>query len=69
MPALEIRPRGGRSELPPSAGELGITDAQVLPFSTGDPEPLPVERLVAGPPKAAVDLRATATGTLRRTAS
>jgi len=40
------------------ARELGITDAQVLPFSTGVIlEPLPVERLVAGLPKAAADLR------------
>ncbi|MDX9706428.1 MAG: bifunctional glutamate N-acetyltransferase/amino-acid acetyltransferase ArgJ [Azospira sp.] len=41
------------------AQALGVSDAQVLPFSTGVIlEPLPVERLVAGLPKAAADLRA-----------
>ncbi len=41
------------------AQTLGVSDAQVLPFSTGVIlEPLPVERLVAGLPKAAADLRA-----------
>ncbi len=41
------------------AQTLGIADAQVLPFSTGVIlEPLPVERLVAGLPAAAADLRA-----------
>ena len=41
------------------AKELGIVDAQVLPFSTGVIlEPLPVDRLVAGLPKAAADLKA-----------
>jgi len=40
------------------AAELGIADAQVLPFSTGVIlEPLPVDRLVAGLPAAAADLR------------
>ncbi len=38
---------------------LGVSDAQVLPFSTGVIlEPLPVERLVAGLPAAAADLKA-----------
>jgi glutamate N-acetyltransferase/amino-acid N-acetyltransferase len=38
---------------------LGIQDAQVLPFSTGVIlEPLPVERLVAGLPAVAADLKA-----------
>ncbi|MFC5300181.1 bifunctional glutamate N-acetyltransferase/amino-acid acetyltransferase ArgJ [Azospira restricta] len=38
---------------------LGVADAQVLPFSTGVIlEPLPVERLVAGLPAAAADLKA-----------
>ncbi|MCK6407434.1 MAG: bifunctional glutamate N-acetyltransferase/amino-acid acetyltransferase ArgJ [Rhodocyclaceae bacterium] len=41
------------------AQTLGIADAQVLPFSTGVIlEPLPVERLVAGLPRAAADLKA-----------
>ena len=41
------------------AQTLGINDAQVLPFSTGVIlEPLPVERLVAGLPAVAADLRA-----------
>ncbi|HEX5801456.1 MAG TPA: bifunctional glutamate N-acetyltransferase/amino-acid acetyltransferase ArgJ [Azospira sp.] len=41
------------------ARTLGVTDAQVLPFSTGVIlEPLPVERLVAGLPAAAADLQA-----------
>jgi glutamate N-acetyltransferase/amino-acid N-acetyltransferase len=41
------------------AQTLGIADAQVLPFSTGVIlEPLPVERLVAGLPGAAADLKA-----------
>jgi glutamate N-acetyltransferase/amino-acid N-acetyltransferase len=41
------------------AQTLGVSDAQVLPFSTGVIlEPLPVERLVAGLPKAAADLKA-----------
>ena len=41
------------------AKELGIVDAQVLPFSTGVIlEPLPVDRLVAGLPKAVADLKA-----------
>ncbi|MCP5269470.1 MAG: bifunctional glutamate N-acetyltransferase/amino-acid acetyltransferase ArgJ [Zoogloeaceae bacterium] len=38
---------------------LGIADTQVLPFSTGVIlEPLPVDRLVAGLPAAAADLKA-----------
>ena len=38
---------------------LGVSHAQVLPFSTGVIlEPLPVERLVAGLPAAAADLKA-----------
>ncbi|MDQ5942310.1 MAG: glutamate N-acetyltransferase / amino-acid N-acetyltransferase [Pseudomonadota bacterium] len=41
------------------AQALGINDAQVLPFSTGVIlEPLPVERLVAGLPAVAADLKA-----------
>ncbi len=41
------------------AQTLGIQDAQVLPFSTGVIlEPLPVERLVAGLPAVAADLKA-----------
>ncbi|MBW7901659.1 MAG: bifunctional glutamate N-acetyltransferase/amino-acid acetyltransferase ArgJ [Rhodocyclaceae bacterium] len=41
------------------AQALGVGDAQVLPFSTGVIlEALPVERLVAGLPKAAADLAA-----------
>ena len=41
------------------AQTLGINDAQVLPFSTGVIlEPLPVERLVAGLPAVAADLKA-----------
>ena len=41
------------------AKELGIVEAQVLPFSTGVIlEPLPVDRLVAGLPRAAADLKA-----------
>ena len=41
------------------AARMGITAAQVLPFSTGVIlEPLPVERLVAGLPRAITDLRA-----------
>ena len=41
------------------AAQLGIVDAQVLPFSTGVIlEPLPVERLVAGLPACAADLKA-----------
>ena len=41
------------------AKELGINDAQVLPFSTGVIlEPLPVDRLVAGLPRAVADLKA-----------
>jgi glutamate N-acetyltransferase/amino-acid N-acetyltransferase len=39
--------------------QLGVTAEQVLPFSTGVIlEPLPVDRLVAGLPAAAADLRA-----------
>ena len=41
------------------AGQLGIIDAQVLPFSTGVIlEPLPVERIVAGLPACIADLKA-----------
>ena len=41
------------------AAEMGIDASQVLPFSTGVIlEPLPMERLVAGLPKALADLRA-----------
>ena len=41
------------------AAQMGITAAQVLPFSTGVIlEPLPVDRLVAGLPRAIADLRA-----------
>ena len=41
------------------AAQLGIVDAQVLPFSTGVIlEPLPVERLVAGLPACAANLKA-----------
>ncbi|MCK6407799.1 bifunctional glutamate N-acetyltransferase/amino-acid acetyltransferase ArgJ [Thauera sp.] len=41
------------------AGLLGLQAGQVLPFSTGVIlEPLPVDRLVAGLPKAVADLRA-----------
>ena len=41
------------------AAQLGIVDAQVLPFSTGVIlEPLPVERLIAGLPACAADLKA-----------
>lgn len=41
------------------AGMLGVEPAQVLPFSTGVIlEPLPVDRLVAGLPAAAADLKA-----------
>lgn len=41
------------------AGLLGVEPAQVLPFSTGVIlEPLPVDRLVAGLPAAAADLKA-----------
>ena len=41
------------------ARELGVDAGQVLPFSTGVIlEPLPVERLVAGLPRAVADLRA-----------
>ena len=41
------------------ARELGLRPEQVLPFSTGVIlEPLPVDRLVAGLPKAIADLRA-----------
>src|SRR5690606_37634196 len=40
------------------AGLLGIEPAQVLPFSTGVIlEPLPVDRLTAGLPKAIADLQ------------
>ncbi len=41
------------------AAQMGITAAQVLPFSTGVIlEPLPVDRLVAGLPRAIANLRA-----------
>lgn len=41
------------------ARQMGVEAAQVLPFSTGVIlEPLPVDRLVAGLPKAGADLRA-----------
>ncbi len=41
------------------AAQLGVAADQVLPFSTGVIlEPLPVERLVAGLPQAAADLKA-----------
>ncbi|ENO77282.1 bifunctional ornithine acetyltransferase/N-acetylglutamate synthase protein [Thauera sp. 27] len=41
------------------AAEMGIDASQVLPFSTGVIlEPLPMDRLVAGLPKALADLRA-----------
>ena len=41
------------------AEQLGIVDAQVLPFSTGVIlEPLPVERIVAGLPACIADLKA-----------
>ena len=43
------------------AQQMGIAAGQVLPFSTGVIlEPLPVDRLVAGLPKALADLRADA---------
>ncbi|MBS0544941.1 MAG: bifunctional glutamate N-acetyltransferase/amino-acid acetyltransferase ArgJ [Proteobacteria bacterium] len=43
------------------AAQLGVKAAQVLPFSTGVIlEPLPVDRLVAGLPRAIADLRADA---------
>ncbi|MBR0566660.1 bifunctional glutamate N-acetyltransferase/amino-acid acetyltransferase ArgJ [Azoarcus sp. L1K30] len=43
------------------AAQLGIAAEQVLPFSTGVIlEPLPVDRLVAGLPRAVADLRADA---------
>ncbi|ATE62420.1 bifunctional glutamate N-acetyltransferase/amino-acid acetyltransferase ArgJ [Thauera sinica] len=41
------------------AGQIGLRAEQVLPFSTGVIlEPLPVDRLVAGLPRAVADLRA-----------
>lgn len=40
------------------AAELGVNETEVLPFSTGVIlEPLPVDRLVAGLPRAVADLR------------
>ncbi|MBS0555502.1 MAG: bifunctional glutamate N-acetyltransferase/amino-acid acetyltransferase ArgJ, partial [Proteobacteria bacterium] len=43
------------------AAQLGVKAGQVLPFSTGVIlEPLPVDRLVAGLPRAIADLRADA---------